>query len=207
MIHSKWQMFSYSSVKLSKFYFPRFLNIKMHDRIIFQKCIFTISFILQEHFIDNAKLSEKYFIVNCEQLLVCLSKVALSLNHENFISMLYCSSLVISFIKCPYIIWLFTDFPSNCFVGVVCTCWHQKVAAVIDGFPLELRDKYLFCIRYILIFSENNIFRMQYPCLKVGCLYFISLNLLSYFLTDTHDFQSCWHGWWDFISRPDTGNY
>ncbi|KAI5440284.1 DExH-box ATP-dependent RNA helicase DExH16, mitochondrial isoform X1 [Lathyrus oleraceus] len=43
-----------------------------------------------EHFIDNAKLSEKYFFVNCEQVL--------------------------------------------------------QVAAVIDEFPLGLRDKYLFCI-------------------------------------------------------------
>ncbi|CAK8539184.1 unnamed protein product [Lathyrus sativus] len=43
-----------------------------------------------EHFIDNAKLSEKYFFVNCEEVL--------------------------------------------------------QVAAVIDEFPLGLRDKYLFCI-------------------------------------------------------------
>lgn len=28
---------------------------------------------MQAHFLDNAKLSENYFIVNCEQLLVCLS--------------------------------------------------------------------------------------------------------------------------------------
>jgi hypothetical protein len=107
-------------------------------------------------------------------------------------------------------------FPSNCFAGVVCTCWHQKVAAVIDEFPLELRDKYLFCIRYIHIFSENSIFRMQYLSHKDGsmnwnpnklwCLYFISFNLFSYFLTDTYNIQSSWHGWWDFISRPDTGN-
>lgn len=167
---------------------------------------------MQEHFIDNAKLSEKYFIVNCEQLLVCLSKVALSLNHENLISILYCSSLVISFtIKYPYIIRLFTDFPSNWFVGVVCPCRHQKVAAVIDGFPLELRDKYLFCIRYILIFLECNThvlkdISIDWNPKKVGCLYFITepFQLLSNWYS--WYFQSSWHGWWDFSSRPDTGD-
>ncbi|XP_057450238.1 DExH-box ATP-dependent RNA helicase DExH16, mitochondrial isoform X2 [Lotus japonicus] len=52
-----------------------------------------------EHFIDNAKLSENYFIVNCEQVL--------------------------------------------------------KVAAVIDGFPLGLHEKYLFCIRCFLTDTCN----------------------------------------------------
>ncbi|KAL5098648.1 hypothetical protein RYX36_002975 [Vicia faba] len=65
-----------------------------------------------EHFIDNAKLSEKYFFVNCEQVL--------------------------------------------------------QVAAVIDEFPLGLRDKYLFCIRYIHILSENSIFMFAENYAKKG---------------------------------------
>lgn len=28
---------------------------------------------MQEHFVENAKLSENYFIVDCEVMLVCLS--------------------------------------------------------------------------------------------------------------------------------------
>lgn len=72
----------------------------MHHRVISQNYIITnFCFILQEHFIDNAKLSEKYFIVNCDQLLVCLSIAALLFNHEHFISMLYFSALVILVIR------------------------------------------------------------------------------------------------------------
>ena len=32
---------------------------------------FLIIFFFQEHFLDNAKLSENYFIANCEDMLVC----------------------------------------------------------------------------------------------------------------------------------------
>ncbi|WJX54650.1 RNA helicase [Trifolium repens] len=65
---------------------PSFDLLYMYSRLHPQIGFFQV----MEHFIDNAKLSEKYFFVNCEQVL--------------------------------------------------------KVAAVIDEFPLELRDKYLFCI-------------------------------------------------------------
>ena len=30
-------------------------------------------YFMQEHFVENAKLSENYFIVDCEVMLVCLS--------------------------------------------------------------------------------------------------------------------------------------
>lgn len=71
---------------------------------------------------ENAKLSDNYFITDCNNLLVCSG---------SSLKIISLCSLSFRFILKPI-----------SFVTL-----NQKIAAVLDQLPLSLHDKYLFCMR------------------------------------------------------------
>lgn len=90
--------------------------------------------LLQEHFLENAKLSANYFITDSEELLVC------------------CLSLSVGFT----LSFLFSSLQASGKFMLIGMPSVQRAAAVIDELPLGLQEKYLFCIRYSFNHESSN---------------------------------------------------